>query len=219
MAELRLRQRSDTPAAVAENVVLFTDTDGNLNLRKPDGNVLELAAAGTFTLTVPATGTAALLGTAQTFSAAQTFSSVITSPGTKPASDGTAAIRLFKADGTTPVLTVDTTNSRVLANSLRTNGAVLANDTALTITDGGPHGAILITTTSANDWGFVKYRGRTSSPHATLIAGGTLFNVTTSDVTGTTGTSGRLTFSATADNLKIENRTGSSATLTWTFFG
>jgi hypothetical protein len=55
-----------------------------------------------------------LLGTAQTFSAAQTFSVNLTSPGTNPAADSTTAIRLFKADGTTAVLTVDTTNSRVI---------------------------------------------------------------------------------------------------------
>ncbi len=37
-------------------------------------------ALGGYTLTVPATGTAALLGTAQTFSAMQTFGAAITSP-------------------------------------------------------------------------------------------------------------------------------------------
>jgi hypothetical protein len=113
MAEIRLKQRSDTPAAAAENVVLFTDTSGNLNLRKPDGNILELAAAGNFTLTIPATGTAALLGTAQTFSAAQTFSTRPVAGGITALSDGTAAIVLTDAAGT-PVITVDTTNDKVI---------------------------------------------------------------------------------------------------------
>ena len=122
MAEIRLRQRSDTPAAVASNVVLFTDTDGNLNIRKPDGSILELAAAGNFTFTIPATGTAALLGTAQTFSAAQTFSSAITSPGIAPAADATNAVRVLKADKTTAVLTVNTTNSKVNVAALQIGG-------------------------------------------------------------------------------------------------
>jgi hypothetical protein len=123
MAEIRLKQRSDTPAAVADNVVLFTDTSGNLNLRKPDGSILALAAAGNFTLTIPATGTAALLGTAQTFSEAQTFSVNPIMSGARPAADGTAAFRILKADNTTPVLTVDTTNSQVIAA-----GDVFANN-------------------------------------------------------------------------------------------
>jgi len=100
------------PSASTDNV--FIDTSGNLSVQKPDGNIVKIAAAGTYTLTIPATGTAALRDVAQTFSAAQTFSVNLTSPGIKPAADSTTAIRLFKADGTTAVLTVDTTNNKVL---------------------------------------------------------------------------------------------------------
>jgi hypothetical protein len=216
MAVINLAQVASPSAPSASTDNIFIDTSGNLSVQKPDGNIVKLAAAGTFTLTIPATGTAALLGTAQTFSEAQTFSSVITAPGMKPASNSTTALEFENAGGTA-ILTVDTTNSRVLADSLRTGSAAVNDDTALTLTGGGTSGIIFLSTTAANDWGVVKYRGRASSPHATLVAGGTLFAVTTSDVTGTTGTDGRLTFSATTDNLKVENRTGASATITWFF--
>ena len=64
--------------------------------------------------------------TVNTFSEAQTFSVNPIMSGARPAADGTAAFRLLKADNTTPVVTVDTTNSRVI-----TAGDVFArNDTA-----------------------------------------------------------------------------------------
>jgi hypothetical protein len=55
----------------------------------------------------------ATTNTAQTFSAAQTFSTRPIAGGITALSDGTAAIVLTNAAGT-PVLTVDTTNSRVI---------------------------------------------------------------------------------------------------------
>jgi hypothetical protein len=94
------------------------DTDGSLCWRKDDGVIVKIASAGTYTLTIPATGTAALLGTAQTFSAAQTFGSVLTAPGIKPASDSTTAVQLQSAAGTA-ILTVDTTNGAVLVPQLQ----------------------------------------------------------------------------------------------------
>lgn len=57
--------------------VFQTDTSGNLVHIDDSGNVLKIAAAGDFTFTIPATGTAALRGVANTFTAAQTFSSGI----------------------------------------------------------------------------------------------------------------------------------------------
>lgn len=60
------------------------------------GKVLTLAAADTFTLTVPATGTAALLSTANAFTAAQTID---LGTGALPAAVGAPWFRLAGADG------------------------------------------------------------------------------------------------------------------------
>ena len=113
MAVINLAQVASPSAPSASTDNIFIDTSGNLSIQKPDGNIVKLAAAGTYTLTIPATGTAALLATAQTFSAAQTFSNVLTAPGMKPASNATNALEFENAGGT-PILTIDTTNSRVI---------------------------------------------------------------------------------------------------------
>lgn len=121
MSKVSFRERStpDTPSSGIVNV--FIDTSGNLCWQDDAGKIGKIATAGSYTLTIPATGTAALLGTAQTFSAAQTFSNVLTAPGMKPASNSTTAIQLQNAGGTA-ILTVDTTNSRVLATALGVDG-------------------------------------------------------------------------------------------------
>jgi hypothetical protein len=98
MGRINLPQTTTPSTPSASTANLFVNTSGVLCVQLPNGTVYPVATTNT----------------AQTFSAAQTFGSVITSPGTKPASDGTASIRLFRADGVTPVLTVDTTNSRVI---------------------------------------------------------------------------------------------------------
>jgi hypothetical protein len=114
MAVINLAQVASPSAPSDSTDNIFIDTSGNLSVQKPDGNIVKLAAAGTYTLTIPATGTAALRDVAQTFSEAQTFSVNLTAPGIKPAADGTTAFRIFKADGTTAVLTADTTNSYLI---------------------------------------------------------------------------------------------------------
>jgi hypothetical protein len=48
---------------------------------------------------------------------AQTFTNGIVGPSWKPAADSTTAVRIFKTDGTTGVVIVDTTNARVGINS------------------------------------------------------------------------------------------------------
>jgi hypothetical protein len=119
MSKIVLAEQSsapDTPGA--GKVAIYVDTDGSLCWRRDDGTIAKIAAAGTYSLTIPATGTAALLGTAQTFTAAQTFSGALTAPGMKPASDSTTAVQIQNAAGTA-ILTVDTTNSSVLITGLK----------------------------------------------------------------------------------------------------
>jgi len=222
MGRINLPQTAtpNVPAASTDNI--FIDTSGNLSVQKPDGNIVKIAAAGTYTLTIPATGTAALLGTAQTFSAAQTFSVNPIMSGVRPPVDGLAAFRIFKADNTTPVLAVDTTNSRVLAPALSSATADIADDAVITLTGAFAVGVLLLWVSRAGgetgqESGLIKYRAA-SSPHCVALAAGSLVNVTTSDVTGTTGTDGRITISATNGALKIENRLGGVATTRWQIF-
>jgi hypothetical protein len=113
-AQMRLVEQGSSPAQVSGHTVVFVDSNGDLCWRKDDGSVVKLAAAGTYTLTVPATGTAALRDVANTFSQPQTFSQALTAPGMKPASDTTTAIQLQRANGAA-VLTVDTINDNVIA--------------------------------------------------------------------------------------------------------
>lgn len=121
MSKVSFRERNNPSTPSSGIVNVFIDTSGNLCWQDDTGKIGKLATAGSFTLTIPATGTAALLGTAQTFSAAQTFSNVLTAPGIKPASDSTTAVQIQDAGGTA-VLTVDTTNgityTSVLASSV-----------------------------------------------------------------------------------------------------
>jgi hypothetical protein len=121
MAEIKLRQRSDTPAAVADVGVLFFDTSGNLNIRRPDGVILTFAASATATATIPESGVVALRNKANTFDLAQTFTTRPVAGGITSPSNSTASIVLTNATGT-PILTVDSTNNRVI-----TAGDVFAN--------------------------------------------------------------------------------------------
>ena len=109
----------DTPGA--DKVAIFVDANGDLAWKDDAGNVTKIAAAGSYTLTIPATGTAALLNVAQTFSAVKTFDNALVAPGMKPASDSTTALQLQTAGGTA-VLTVDTTNSKVDLAALKIGG-------------------------------------------------------------------------------------------------
>jgi len=118
MAVINLAQVASPSAPSASTDNIFIDTSGNLSVQKPDGNIVKIAAAGTYTLTIPATGTAALRDVAQTFSEAQTFSNALIAPGMQPASDGVQALRLASAGGTNPMLTIDT----VTGNMIRLSG-------------------------------------------------------------------------------------------------
>lgn len=122
MSKIILAEQASAPDTPGSGkVAIFVDTNGDLAWKDDAGNVIKIAAAGSYTLTIPATGTAALRDVAQTFSAAQTFSDALVAPGMKPAADSTTALQLQKNNGTA-VLTVDTTNSKVDVAALKING-------------------------------------------------------------------------------------------------
>lgn len=117
MSKIVLAEQASAPDTPGSGkVAIFVDTNGDLAWKDDAGNVIKIAAAGSYTLTIPATGTAALRDVAQTFSAAQTFSNALVAPGMKPASDSTTALQLQKSNGTA-VATVDTTNDRIGINT------------------------------------------------------------------------------------------------------
>lgn len=136
MSKIGFRKRAtpDTPSMGVVN--LFIDTNGNLCWQDENGRIGKLAAAGSYTLTIPATGTAALKSGTQvanrvaywsdantltddagmTYDAANnrlTVSGGVITPIVRPASDSTTALRIQNASGGAAVFTVDTTNERV----------------------------------------------------------------------------------------------------------
>ena len=99
---------------------------------------------------------------------------------------------------------------------IRSGEVTIADDAAHTLYTDSFVGMLLITTTVAPQAaGLVNVRGGASNPHAVLLAGGTDIAVTTSDVTGTSGTDGKMTVSATATAIKVENRLGAARTIRW----
>lgn len=95
----------------------------------------------------------------------------------------------------------------------------IADDAVATIYTDAVSGVLVFwltgTTAGAQAGSVVLVRSGASGPHAVLLANGTAVEVTTSDVTGTTGTDGKYTISATATALKIENRLGGTRTFNW----
>jgi hypothetical protein len=106
--------QSSNPSTPGSGFVLFAESAGKLAYKRPDGFVRKFdfgspTADRTITFT-DADITVAGTNVAQTFSATQTFSSNSVIVGLQPASDSTTAIRVYKADGSTVILTVDSTN-------------------------------------------------------------------------------------------------------------
>lgn len=104
---------------LTSNSVGFEVSGGTTSKKLIVDNSLELAGTDSTKMTFPTTSaTIARTDAAQTFTGVQTmtspvFNTNITTPIIKPAADSTTAVQVMKADGTTPVVTVDTTNSMV----------------------------------------------------------------------------------------------------------
>lgn len=196
------------------------DADGDLVLIKDDGTTVKIAAAGSYTLTIPATGTAALRDVAQTFSAQQTFSQAPIAPGMKPAADSTTAIQLMNAAGSA-VMTVDTTNSRVIpaaigvgvaANLLQRHAAGVVRQAVETTTLAND-GTLAV---SASNSGFVFLSDLSDGAMALFSvagAGGTLIAGSSSVFSGTAGTASRMNVYATGGQITVQNKLGATKTI------
>lgn len=131
----------------------------------------------------------ALLGTAQTWTAAQTF-------------DGAVTVKRISSG----ILTV-------------------SNNTALSVTPPADTGAMLtfygFGPGMLNNFGGFALWAFRQLPGGTTVALATGANaaVTIGALTGTTGSSGRITYSSDGNNLYVENRTGSTVNLRYILFG
>lgn len=99
----------------------------------------------------------------------------------------------------------------------RSGEATIGDDTAITVYTNTFVGLLALwTTTSVPQLAaLVHVRAGVSTPHIAILAAGTDVQVSTSDLTGTTGTDGKFTIGATASALKFENRLGASRPVRW----
>lgn len=117
------------------------NVSGNLTLASDfitsGANSLTLTTTGATNVTLPTNGTLATINTSQTFSGTNIFSALtqftdikLSSGHIYPTADGTTALQVTKADGTTRIMNFDTTNARIGINKnagafdLDVNGAV-----------------------------------------------------------------------------------------------
>lgn len=158
----------------------------------------------------------AFLGRANTWTAAQTVQSP--AAGTAPvvvqgAASQTAALQEWRDSSGNRLARIGATGG------LQSSFVNIADDAVATIYTDAVSGVLVFwltgTTAGAQAGSVVLVRSGASGPHAVLLANGTAVEVTTSDVTGTTGTDGKYTISATATALKIENRLGGTRTFNW----
>jgi hypothetical protein len=219
MSKIVLTEQSSAPDTPGSGkVAIYVDTSGSLCFRRDDGTIAKIAAAGTYTLTIPASGTAALRDVANTFTQAQTFSGVLTAPGMKPASDSTTAVQIQNAAGTA-ILTVDTTNSRVTATSVGVSasgqmtkpaaGVVrqgmeytsIANDGVVTVLSGDTRALVYIYYATVGVSALALVEGGTT----TLIFGSTAY------FSGTAGTASRINIYNSGSDVYVQNKRGAGA--------
>lgn len=80
-ARLALTAQTPPSTAATGEGIIGIDASGNLYKVDAAGNLMIIVAAGDFTLTIPATGVAALLGVAQTFTGALTLDKFLIGAG------------------------------------------------------------------------------------------------------------------------------------------
>jgi hypothetical protein len=149
-------------------------------------------ATGGFTLTVPATGSAALLGTVNVFTVGQTLPAARTS-GTNTINDDVA---------------ISFTPSGVTATALA------AGSYAGLLLIWGRFGS------GGNQGSVVAFRAGTSAFCAVVAQPSTLVAATTGALAGTTGTDGKLNVSVHTDGaIYIENRTGAQINIGYMILG
>jgi hypothetical protein len=125
-------------ATAIDDTYIASAATWNAKISSIVGQDLSLAdnSTSSFTTLAGVAGVGYLLATGATTGAtsqAQAFTNGIITPKIYPSADSTTAVGIFKADGTTNVLNVDTTNGRVGIGTASPNGKLTiqqANDTS-----------------------------------------------------------------------------------------
>lgn len=111
MSQLILAQQSTAPSAPSTGKVsVYVDSNGDLAWKDAAGNITTIAASGSYTLTLPASGTPALLATANVFTGLQTI----------PMVRSAAPVSLFDDTATSIAFTAATTGILIFTAGLST---------------------------------------------------------------------------------------------------
>jgi hypothetical protein len=133
--------------------------------------------------------------------------------------------RVLAADDSVP-LQVDAFGNTVASRFGSGLTESVADDTAVSVVPPKNGGVMAITFTGGSEnsgfpsgahSGLIFYDVGAGSPEIAKWAGGPSFDVVGTDVTGTTGTDGRVTIGIIAGNIRIENRQGGASPLRYTF--
>lgn len=119
----------------------------------------------------------------------------------------------------TPIVRA-TNAGKMLQQSAYSGTATIADDVAIAITPPNTAGAVVLVWVENALGLFTLAFFRASGSHAILPVGnnGSLTDLSTAALSGTTGTDGRATISCNNGVLQIENRTGTSRQFSWQFF-
>lgn len=210
MATATIGQLTLATSALDADLIEFQIASSGLSRRITKANFIGATltgggaiATGGFTFTIPATGTASLLETAQTISGLKTFSANNIFNGNQTF-NGT---NNFVGQVTLSATQINLPSQFILSVATIS----LADDTAVQISV-GTAGIILVGNTAlTNQAALINFRA-TAGPYVNIMAqSGSVFEASTSTLTGTTGTDGKITVSATSGgNVYIENRTGAT---------
>jgi hypothetical protein len=165
------------------------------------------------------------LGTSTSDEAAISYVTATDSLTIKNATDSTTALQVQRNTGSTPVLTVDTTNSKTILrgiNSDATQGSELItsnafnNGTYWTVGTGWSGGASSVTGTSATGTVVATSSNVTISSGVTYQVQFTISGYTSGNVTVSFGGAGAAGISGNGTNITVNGTTSSTAALTFT---
>jgi hypothetical protein len=217
-----IRDLTELLTVASNDYLLISDTSDVTNRDKRIsqvnliGGVLSgggTLATGGFTLTVPATGTAALKTGTPTASNLASWNNANT------VQDGGFAVsdiaRLSAAQTFAGILTLNQNITMPPHRGVVPTAETIPNNTALQISDlplGG--GVILLSSNFNGACGIFQFRANSGAFCNIVCQIGTVLAASTAVLLGTTGTAGKITFSSNAlNNCYVENQTGQSITV------
>lgn len=206
-----IRDLTELTAVALDDYILISDTSDVVNrdkrISKLNFSGGSITGGGTlitggFSLTVPASGTAALRSGAPVAGRVASWSDA------NAVQDGG-----FAASDIARLSQAVTFVSQITAlNFLSALVSSLANGAVVNVTSPGSGLAIFASTSDATLGGIIAYRN-SATTYCTAVTIGTGIAVTTGVLTGANGTAGKLNISADPTGFFIANQTGSTKTL------